>query len=96
MTAPVKAVAVQSLSDASASPGAYKFGSRPDGRLWLNYICPCGCGRLGGVQISVDGQRPRVWAWDGNRDVPTLSPSIQHMDDCRWHGWLRNGEWITC
>jgi len=35
------------------------------------------------------------WKWNGNRDSPTLSPSIlvYGKPDWNegWHGWLRNG-----
>lgn len=29
------------------------------------------------------------WLWDGNKEAPTLSPSINVID--RWHGYLKNG-----
>lgn len=31
------------------------------------------------------------WAWDGNLDAPTLTPSIDGGADS-WHGWVRAGE----
>lgn len=34
------------------------------------------------------------WAWDGNLDAPTLTPSINCLD-C-WHGWLKNGNFEEC
>src|SRR5574343_915858 len=30
------------------------------------------------------------WQWDGNRDYPTLTPSL-HWEGV-WHGWLRAGK----
>jgi hypothetical protein len=46
---------------------------------------------------EVDGKKP--WSWDGNREAPTLSPSILHRGNGRqqpatWHGYLRAGELI--
>lgn len=34
----------------------------------------------------------RTWVWDGNRDTPTFTPSI----DCKncWHGYIRNGRCV--
>ena len=41
------------------------------------------------------------WLWDGNREAPTLSPSIgsvgMHDDPpTGWHGFLQNGVWRAC
>ena len=41
---------------------------------------------------SPDG--PRVWAWDGSQERPTLTPSI--FAPGQWHGWLRNGRLVSC
>jgi hypothetical protein len=32
------------------------------------------------------------WQWDGNRESPTLSPSV--WTHGHWHGFIRNGEMI--
>lgn len=45
------------------------------------------------VRIPVTGTQEPKWDWDGNRDKPTLTPSINVIG--RWHGWLRGGELIT-
>src|ERR1700755_2440358 len=37
-------------------------------------------------------QKP-AWEWDGNKEAPTLSPSINVIG--RWHGYLRNGKLET-
>lgn len=31
------------------------------------------------------------WTWDGNREAPTLSPSIL-AGDTGWHGYMRAGQ----
>jgi hypothetical protein len=38
-------------------------------------------------------ERSPSWEWDGNRDAPTLSPSINVIN--RWHGYLRAGKLET-
>lgn len=43
--------------------------------------------------------RPAVWQWDGNRERPTLSPSIRHgdaSDDYYWHGYAKAGVLEGC
>lgn len=43
------------------------------------------------------------WGWNGSREKPTLTPSILLRTMCdpegnyevRWHGWLREGEFIS-
>lgn len=94
MAATVKATLVDELLDHKAAPGAYKFyrtdTADPAG---LNFVCPCGCGAILGVSFAPPGP---VWTWDGDRECPTLSPSIRRIGGCGWHGYLRGGEWLTC
>ena len=50
------------------------------------------------VSCPLSGGAHPVWQWDGNREAPTLSPSIlvyngDHSE--RWHGFLRNGKLET-
>jgi len=45
------------------------------------------------LPISAFGDS-RNWKWDGNKEAPTISPSILvHPNEVTkgWHGWLRNG-----
>lgn len=68
----------------------------------LLFICPCGCGELQsvGFHTPVAGERP-LWHWDGNREKPTLTPSINilQLNDKgerigeHWHGYLTAGRW---
>lgn len=32
------------------------------------------------------------WYWDGNREAPTLEPSILHHSKIPWHGYMRAGK----
>jgi hypothetical protein len=90
MSGIVKAVRVEHHP---AAPGEFKFwrqaGAESEGGL--HFGCPCGCGALLGI-----GFGPNGWAWDGNRDKPTVTPSIQHMNGCKWHGFLTAGEFRSC
>ena len=55
------------------------------------FRCPCGCGQESWLPVN-RGQNG--WNWDGNRERPTLSPSVlQSGLPCKWHGYLRNGQW---
>ncbi len=59
----------------------------------LSYRCPhCNDDRVVMVRPHQSpGQSS--WAWDGNKEMPTLEPSIQHRGGCQWHGFLIAGEW---
>ena len=35
------------------------------------------------------------WDWDGNREAPTFSPSINCEAHCGWHGYIRNGKCVS-
>lgn len=37
---------------------------------------------------------PRVWGWDGNKEKPSLSPSIHAPN--QWHGYLSAGRLVSC
>ncbi len=83
------------IEEVKAAPGAFEFfvsresNGAPAGML---YCCPCGCGRVGALAFK-PAPSPS-WHWDGNREKPTLSPSVHHVG--HWHGWLRDGVWVSC
>lgn len=63
---------------------------------------PVTCGELlianAGHGIKRDGQglnggRPQ-WDWDGNREAPTFSPSINCEKACGWHGYIKAGRCV--
>ena len=56
----------------------------------FSFLCPCGCGRVHGCIISLDGHNS-TWKWDGNEEKPTLTPSLLSLSECKWHGYLTNG-----
>lgn len=75
-------------------------GDRPDR---FSFECPNGKGRCAGLLLREalecqgievgDGKRPASWRWDGDRDRPTLSPSINCIG-C-WHGYIRAGKIVN-
>lgn len=77
-----------------------EFGySAPYGSLEPNVILiPCRCAKRThcGVSIRREPAEHPFWQWDGNRDEPTLSPSINCSDvperECAFHGHLIKGE----
>lgn len=55
--------------------------------------CP-GCGKLTLLPFK-PVEVGAAWEWDGDRDQPTLTPSIRHTDvTCGWHGHLIRGKFV--
>lgn len=72
--------------------------------IGLSCDCPCGCGSRmfipfrnppdGGVPY--DGNEHPTWVRTGEDfSSMSLQPSIQRNTDCRWHGFLTNGEMVS-
>jgi len=78
-------------------PGSFRLSEvEEDGcqRFW--YCCPCGCGSLGAFRVGnrfKPAGSPPSWNWNGSVDKPTLTPSVHHVG--HWHGWLRDGVWVS-
>lgn len=79
-------------------PGSahWEGNDEPDRLFTLNMTCPCGCGRVHCIPVHKGEKLPGHWLWDGNREKPTLTPSILATVGCRWHGYLTNGEFVSC
>jgi hypothetical protein len=63
---------------------------RDDGRAKVEFPCP---GKKSETCMQSVWQRPAtgcMWQWDGNREAPTLSPSID-CQICGWHGFIVAG-----
>lgn len=76
----------------------FRLRYRGEGIAGIGFRCPCGCGNEGYLPVRAPEmertQRPE-WEWDGNTVAPTLSPSVFNTGmPCKWHGYLRNGEWV--
>jgi len=73
-------------------------------KIGISFDCPCGeCGERtllcfenpvhGGAAI----EKQNTWKRKGETfETMTLTPSIQRMGGCRWHGYLTNGELKSC
>lgn len=61
----------------------------------LLFICPCGCGKLRSVALKPRAASPS-WDWNGDKEKPSLTPSINCLTGCQWHGWLTNGVFTSC
>lgn len=82
----------------SGPPGGIQFGVNMRGDVCsLIHKCPCGCGDVASLRIGVEkpAESPS-WKWNGNREKPTLEPSVYAKATCGYHGWLRDGVWETC
>lgn len=75
--------------------------------IGLTFECPCGCGVRGFVAFAnpLDGGPPdddadHRWQRTGETfETLTLTPSILRSTDkggCGWHGFITNGQVLTC
>lgn len=88
--------------DDMKSPGDFMYHTSVgsgDAETGILFCCPCGCGTPGSVQFAntpwCDPTKPK-WTFNGNREKPTLTPSIQRNIGCRWHGYLTDGVFRPC
>lgn len=64
----------------------------------IGFICP-NCGKKKYVPLKPSD--PEGWEWNGDRDHPTITPSIfffnMHYPEakCRWHGFITAGNFKT-
>lgn len=97
----VKAVPSDTFDTDHVPAGYFEFCQ---GDKSLLFGCPCGCGDLRAVDLAPFNRRP-CWKWDGNREAPTLTPSILIYQMAEgtgerigehWHGFLTAGEFRSC
>jgi len=62
----------------------------------LLFVCPCGCGKTHAINVSIGPKQEHSWAWNGDTLKPSLTPSIQCLSKCRWHGYLTDGAFVPC
>ena len=79
-------------------PGDYAFDEgRHNLYLWLPGSTGPDCVPIqrGTTEVlQALGRDDRVWAWDGNEEAPTVTPSILTIG--QWHGHLKSGRLISC
>jgi hypothetical protein len=56
----------------------------------LIYVCICGCQGIGSLPFYKYDNHD-AWQWNGDREKPTLKPSIIRKKTCGWHGYLTDG-----
>jgi hypothetical protein len=74
----------------------------PGAEVFFAFTCPRGRGScgflpiLGRTSMRHDPQNKNGgtahWTWDGDRDAPTFSPSI-NCGGC-WHGYIKRGRCV--
>jgi hypothetical protein len=69
-------------------------GYKTEKIVYIRFVCPCGCGAVHGV--PVDKSFGSAWDFNGDYQKPTLTPSIQILSGCRWHGYITDGTFKTC
>lgn len=84
------------ITDAAGTPVPARHG------VAITFDCPCGSEHCLRVCIEfanpLDGQPPHCpdgpkWQRAGDTfEMITLTPSIQRLDCCKWHGFVTNGE----
>lgn len=70
----------------------------------VSFDCPCGCDSRAYIPFAqpLDGGPPLeskhpIWDRTGDTfETLTLTPSIQRVGGCAWHGFIRNGESVPC
>ena len=78
-------------------PGEFQFRREEEGNP-ENVRIVFGCPRRPGSSCSVpvkgealpNGAGP--WGWDGNLEAPTITPSINCVGGCGWHGFITAGK----
>lgn len=107
-SAPALYVADFDDCDAMVPAGHFHFYTvhgDPDKReAGILFGCPCGCGQLKSVGFDTHESSRARWHWDGNREAPTLTPSILNYQTNgagerigeHWHGLLTAGEFRSC
>lgn len=98
----VAATVTPEYPDSPAAPGLCY--APPVGGGWsqpmLVFACP-GCGQVGGIRVGEDKPEPSPsWKIEfGKREDATsltLSPSINCVGCCGWHGYLTAGVFRSC
>lgn len=94
----VKANRVEGVKDCwrSMQPGDFSYTKRKglDGIRGMAFVCPCGCKAVAAIGFQNAPDSEVKWDWDGNEDLPTLTPSLHNLV-CGWHGHLQAGVFVS-
>lgn len=56
-------------------------------------------GWLSGIPLAPNPKEKICWDWDGNKEAPTVTPSIHRLPNWNrpgWHGFMRAGKLESC
>lgn len=76
--------------DENGEIGDWSF-SDDNENIWIRY--PDGSERGDIVRLPIQSPGRKGWEWDGNREAPTLTPSINIL--VKWHGYMTAGKLVT-
>jgi hypothetical protein len=90
-----RAIVVSDIrSEAGGQPGAIEFRELQGEVRGIAFRCPCGCGYQSYLPVAIG---ERGWQWNGSMEAPSTTPSIlQSGLTCKWHGYLTDGEFVSC
>lgn len=76
--------------------GEFKYVRRADKKALygIHFVCPCGCKTRVVIPFKSAECEGPMWNWNGNKEKPTVTPSIRRLDGCMWHGFLTKGVFI--
>lgn len=96
MSAIAKGRRIPAASSADLSPGDFQWADDERRPKWLFFGCPRGRDECCVPIAPQKNGAGASWKWDGERDAPTLTPSINcnGKAGCGWHGWLKRGEFV--
>jgi hypothetical protein len=78
-----------------AGPGSWCYLRTPDGQIRNIAMMLPGQTVPQAIDIAPHGTHGRPqWTLSGDLERPTLSPSIHLVGF--WHGWLREGRFVSC
>lgn len=80
------------------TPGRATTVCDDDGSFFLIHACP-GCGRVAALPCNQPPGCSPNWDAAGDPSDPatlTLTPSINCVGCCGWHGYLRDGVFAPC
>lgn len=85
---------VQAVKDLK-EPGDFLFLNSPEipEKRYLLCILP---GDVGFARLPLFPGNHAHWELSGSQDKPTLSPSILSGGVTEWHGYLRDGVFVSC
>lgn len=80
-------------------PGAFWYQERANNPDLLDLWMVLPDHEMSRIEVGIGPDAPKsCWQWDGNRQSPTVTPSIRSLGGSRagWHGWLRAGKFMSC